>query len=122
MIVDASRYAVTTHGSCEIPPRLPAIVGSAVDTIVESSDAISITNISAPNTGRTRTCGLGAAAATLLTRASAENLLPEALGGHSRGSLAGGCSQPEPSEESSHSRESACTKALTSPGGTSSAS
>ncbi len=54
VIVDVSRYAVTTQNSLLIPPRSPAIVGSAVDTIVESSDAISITSISAANTGPTR--------------------------------------------------------------------
>ncbi len=65
-IVEASRYAVTTHASCEIPPRSPTIVGSAVDTIVESSDASSITSISAPNTGpmlRVFACEAGIAAA-----------------------------------------------------------
>ena len=54
VIVDASRYAVTTHDSCAMPPRSPAIVGSAVETIVESSDASSITSISAPKIGPTR--------------------------------------------------------------------
>ena len=33
-IVDASRYAVTTHERCSTPPRSPTIVGSAVETIV----------------------------------------------------------------------------------------
>ena len=33
-IVAASRYAVTTHERCEMPPRSPTIVGSAVETIV----------------------------------------------------------------------------------------
>ncbi len=63
VIVEVSRYAVTTQNSLSIPPRLPAIVGSAVDTIVESSDAISITSISAPNTGPTRAEGTGRACA-----------------------------------------------------------
>src|SRR5215475_7370800 len=46
-----------------MPPRSPAIVGNAVDTIVESSDAISMTSIRAPNTGPTRTAGATAAGA-----------------------------------------------------------
>jgi hypothetical protein len=45
---------VTTQASFEIPPRSPTIVGSAVDTIVESSAASSITSISAPKIGPTR--------------------------------------------------------------------
>src|SRR5438067_513610 len=48
LTVDASRYAVTTHDRCWRPPRSPTIVGSAVDTIVWSSDASRITIISAP--------------------------------------------------------------------------
>src|SRR5207302_1294063 len=52
--VDASRYAVTTHERCWSPPRSPTIVGSAVDTIVWSSDASRMTSISAPKTTRTR--------------------------------------------------------------------
>src|SRR3954471_13588218 len=36
------RYAVTTHESWSIPPRSPTIVGSAVATIVWSSEASSI--------------------------------------------------------------------------------
>src|SRR5262245_20615467 len=66
VIVDASRYAVTTHDSFSIPPRLPTIVGNAVDTIVESSDAISITSISAAKTGPTR-CAAGADERVLAT-------------------------------------------------------
>jgi hypothetical protein len=57
VIVEASRYAVTTHDSCWIPPRLPTIVGRAVETIVESSDASSMTSISAAKTGPTRMPG-----------------------------------------------------------------
>ena len=52
--VDASRYAVTTHERCWIPPRSPTIVGSAVETIVWSSDASSRTSISAAKIRRTR--------------------------------------------------------------------
>ena len=33
-IVEASKYAVTTHERCLTPPRSPTIVGSAVETIV----------------------------------------------------------------------------------------
>ncbi len=36
-IVWVSRYAVTTQLMCSAPPRSPTIVGSAVDTMVESS-------------------------------------------------------------------------------------
>jgi hypothetical protein len=32
--MEASRYAVTTHERCSIPPRSPTIVGSAVETMV----------------------------------------------------------------------------------------
>ena len=42
---------MTTQASFEAPPRSPTIVGSAVETIVWSSAAISITSISAPKTG-----------------------------------------------------------------------
>ena len=70
VIVEVSRYAVTTQKSLSIPPRSPAIVGSAVDTIVESSDAINITSIRAPKIGPMRTDGAGAApaCATAVTR------------------------------------------------------
>ncbi len=37
---------MTTHEMCSSPPSSPTIVGSAVDTIVWSSDASSITSIS----------------------------------------------------------------------------
>src|SRR3954464_9843453 len=50
----ASRYAVTTHDRCSRPPRSPTIVGSAVETIVWSSAASSMTSISALMTTRTR--------------------------------------------------------------------
>ena len=45
---------MTTHEMCSSPPRSPTIVGSAVDTIVWSSDASSITSISALITTPTR--------------------------------------------------------------------
>ena len=64
-IVEASRYAVTTHESCEMPPRSPTIVGSAVDTIVWSSDASSITSINAAKIGAIRTAGTDAVAVLL---------------------------------------------------------
>ena len=67
-IVEASRYAVTTQESFSIPPRSPTIVGSAVDTIVESSDASSITSISDPKIGPTRVVApVGADSAVALT-------------------------------------------------------
>jgi hypothetical protein len=50
--VDASRYEVTTHASCSRPPRSPTIVGSAVDTIVWSSDATNSTRNNAPKIRR----------------------------------------------------------------------
>src|SRR5215470_12908021 len=46
--VDASRYAVTTQDRCDSPCRSPAMVGSAVATIVWSSAASSIPSSSAP--------------------------------------------------------------------------
>src|SRR3954452_20628208 len=52
--VTASRYAVTTHEMCSRPPRSPTIVGSAVETIVWSSDASSITSIRPLMTTATR--------------------------------------------------------------------
>jgi hypothetical protein len=45
---------VTTHERCSIPPRSPTIVGSAVETIVWSSEASSRTSISAAKIRRTR--------------------------------------------------------------------
>jgi hypothetical protein len=45
------------------PPRSPAIVGSAVDTIVWSRDAISSTSISAPMTSRSRGAAVAAVCA-----------------------------------------------------------
>src|SRR3954452_1484836 len=53
-MVEASRYAVTTHDRCSSPPRSPTIVGSAVETIVWSSDASSRTRSSAAKIRRTR--------------------------------------------------------------------
>ena len=61
MIVEASRYAVTTHERCWSPPRSPTIVGSAVATIVWSSDASRMTSISAPKIRRTRGAGCAGA-------------------------------------------------------------
>src|SRR4051794_32341421 len=49
-MVIASRYDVTTHERWLSPPRSRTIVGSAVETIVWSSDASSITTMSAPRT------------------------------------------------------------------------
>ena len=43
-IVCASRYAVTTQLMCSNPPSSPTIVGRAVETIVLSSAASSITS------------------------------------------------------------------------------
>ena len=50
--VTARRYAVTTQERCSSPPSSPTIVGSAVETIVWSSDASSITSISPLTTRR----------------------------------------------------------------------
>src|SRR4051812_29005224 len=55
-IVTASRYAVTTQLMWSRPPRSPTIVGSAVETIVWSSEASSITTSRAPITNPTRGC------------------------------------------------------------------
>src|SRR5262249_39904635 len=54
--VDASRYAVTTQDRCDNPCRSPAIVGSAVATIVWSSAASSIPSSSAPMMMSLRRC------------------------------------------------------------------
>src|SRR5579884_2640693 len=52
-----------------MPPRSPTIVGSAVDTIVWSSDASSSTSRSAPKIRRTRSrCGASAWATPLMRR------------------------------------------------------
>src|SRR3954468_8358653 len=53
-MVTASRYAVTTQDRCSRPPSSSTIVGSAVETIVWSSDASSITRISPDITTQTR--------------------------------------------------------------------
>src|SRR5256885_13290356 len=68
LTVDASRYAVTTHDRCCSPPRSPTIVGSAVDTIVWSSDASRITIISAPKITRTRSAGRSGALEAIALR------------------------------------------------------
>ena len=56
-----------------MPPSSPTIVGSAVDTIVWSSEASSITSISAPKIRRTRGAfsagGAAAVSAVTLTPA-----------------------------------------------------
>ena len=57
--VCASRYAVTTQEMWLRPPRSPTIVGSAVETIVWSSDAISSTSISPVKTTQTLAAALG---------------------------------------------------------------
>src|SRR5687768_10220353 len=59
----ASRYAVTTHEMCSSPPSSPTMVGSAVETIVWSSDASSITSIRAPRTRPSRPVRGGAVTA-----------------------------------------------------------
>jgi hypothetical protein len=63
---------VTTHDSCSIPPRLPTIVGSAVETIVESSDASSMTSISAAKIGPTRAAGASSRCATAVAATGPE--------------------------------------------------
>src|SRR3954454_644864 len=79
--VTARRYAVTTHERCSRPPSSPTIVGSAVDTIVWSSDASSMTSIRPLTTSRIERRSAGrspstAAVAAVLIPA----LLPGALG------------------------------------------
>jgi hypothetical protein len=56
-MVEVSRYAVTTHDRCSMPPSSPTMVGSAVATIVWSSDARKRTSRSAPKIRRTRGAG-----------------------------------------------------------------
>ena len=68
---------MTTHDRCSRPPSSPTIVGSAVDTIVWSSAASSITSISDAMTTRTRlrsagTAGTSAAAAAAAALTSAK--------------------------------------------------
>src|SRR5579864_286194 len=55
-IVEAKRYAITTHDRWFSPWRSPAIVGRAVDTIVWSSEARIMPNMSATRTTRIRRC------------------------------------------------------------------
>ena len=55
-MVEARRYAVTTHERWFNPCRSPAMVGSAVDTIVWSSDARNMPSISAERITRIRRC------------------------------------------------------------------
>ena len=50
-----------------MPPRSPTIVGSAVETIVESSIASRSTSIRAPKMRRTRACGIGGVPAASVT-------------------------------------------------------
>src|SRR5471032_448468 len=58
-IVDVSKYDVTTHDRLSSPPSSPTIVGSAVETMVWSNAASSMTIINAEKTRRTD-CGRGA--------------------------------------------------------------
>ena len=55
--VAVSRYAVTTQERCEMPPRSPTIVGSAVETIVWSSAAKQQHEHRAPEDQRGRAAG-----------------------------------------------------------------
>src|SRR3546814_2752961 len=69
-MVVANILAGTIHERCARPPNSPTIVGSAVDTIVWSSDASSITSMSAPKINRMEGGGVasGAARAKLASR------------------------------------------------------
>src|SRR5471032_3078998 len=51
-IVDVSRYDVTTHDRLSSPPSSPTMVGSAVETMVWSSAASSMTSSSAVKSSR----------------------------------------------------------------------
>src|SRR6516225_1542256 len=81
--VDASRYAVTTQDRCDSPCRSPAIVGSAVATIVWSSAASSSPSSSAPMMMSLRRCpicsGSASAAAGEVTVLSSTQYLPPSL-------------------------------------------
>src|SRR5580700_1990834 len=55
-MVDANRYAVTTQDRWFNPCRSPAMVGSAVETIVWSSEARIMPSISATRITRIRRC------------------------------------------------------------------
>jgi hypothetical protein len=56
-------YAVTTHESWSTPPRSPTIVGSAVETIVWSSEASSIASSRPEKVSSTRAWLVSAGAA-----------------------------------------------------------
>ena len=81
--VDASRYAVTTQDRCDSPCRSPAIVGSAVATIVWSSAASSIPSSSAPMMMSLRRCptcsGSASSVAGEVTVLSSTHYLPPSL-------------------------------------------
>src|SRR3954453_6801626 len=62
---------------CSRPPSSPTIVGSAVDTIVWSSDASSITSISAPRTTLSR--GASRSAVSTVVAGSDTPLLHDAV-------------------------------------------
>src|SRR5215468_1666566 len=77
--VDASRYAVTTQDRWDSPCRSPAIVGSAVATIVWSSAASSIPSSSAPMMISVRRwlSSLCSCAATAPPRTRSSNIIAE---------------------------------------------
>src|SRR5512144_2244751 len=86
---------------CARPPRSPTIVGSAVETIVWSSDASSITSISPAIT--TATCGCSA----LLTATDAIGAIVPARSSAGAGRRSHGVREQEQPEarEADHDRE-----------------
>src|SRR3546814_15417365 len=61
-MVVANILAGTIQERCARPPNSPTIVGGAVDTIVWSSDASSITSMSAPKINRMEGGGVASGA------------------------------------------------------------
>jgi len=77
-IVSASRYEVTTHEMCSSPPRSPTMVGSAVETIVWSSEASSITSSSPLTTRRIERRSVVGVTSSYLPHARAPSSSPAA--------------------------------------------
>src|SRR4051794_8142292 len=73
--VTARRYAVTTQERCCRPPSSPTIVGSAVETIVWSSDASSMTSMSPLTTRRIERRSAGRSGSSSAVAAATELMI-----------------------------------------------
>src|SRR3954449_5214944 len=73
--VTARRYAVTTQERCWSPPSSPTIVGSAVETIVWSSDASSMTSMSPLTTRRIERRSAGRSGSSSAVAAATELMI-----------------------------------------------